>query len=135
MGDGGCYPALLPSLASESAGIGWGNRSGGTGDQMGTRIIAADAAAACSSRSFEVQLLAAQADTCAGEIDAVLARLSQLQLADWQSPAGMAYRMNIGLQAAALRRARERMELAAQSIRRHARNVTLSSLPTRAADY
>jgi hypothetical protein len=101
---------------------------------MSTNIAAADASA-CSSRSVEVQLLAAQADTCAGEVDAVLAKLSQLQLADWQSPAGIAYRMNIGLQAAALRRARERIELAAQSIRRHARNVTLSSLPARAADY
>ncbi|WP_457973193.1 hypothetical protein [Arthrobacter sp. D1-17] len=101
---------------------------------MSTNITDADAAA-CSSRSFEVQLLAAQAETCVGEVDAVLARLSQLQLADWQSPAGVAYRMNIGLQAAALRRAKERMEIAAQSIRQHARNVTLSSLPTRAADY
>lgn len=101
---------------------------------MSANITAADAAA-CSSRSFQVQLLAAHADTCAGEVDAVLARLSQLQLADWQSPAGMAYRVSIGLQAAALRRARERMELAAQCIRRHARNVTLSSLPTRAGDY
>ncbi|MCC2661501.1 MAG: hypothetical protein K0R37_2275 [Arthrobacter sp.] len=101
---------------------------------MSAHVTAADAAA-CSSRSFEVQLLAAQADTCAGEVDAVLAKLSQLQLADWQSPAGMAYRASIGLQAAALRRARERIELAAQSMRRHARNVTLSSLPTRAGDY
>lgn len=101
---------------------------------MSTNIAAADAVA-CSSRSFEVQLLADQADRCAGEVDGVLARLSQLQLTDWQSPAGMAYRTNIGLQAAKLRRARERMELAAQSIRRHARNVTLSSLPTRAAEY
>jgi hypothetical protein len=101
---------------------------------MSTTVAAADAAG-CSSRSFEVQLLAAQADACAGEVDAVLARLSQLQLANWQSPAGIAYRTNIGLQAAALRRARERMEFAAQSIRRHARNVTLSSLPTRAAEY
>jgi hypothetical protein len=101
---------------------------------MSANVTAADAAA-CSSRSFDVQLLAAQADTCAAEVDAVLARLSQLQLADWQSPAGLAYRASIGLQAAALRRARERIELAAQSIRRHARNVTLSSLPTRAADY
>jgi hypothetical protein len=101
---------------------------------MSAHVTAADAAA-CSSRSFEVQLLAAQADTCAGEVGAVLAKLSQLQLADWQSPAGMAYRASIGLQAAALRRARERIELAAQSMRRHARNVTLSSLPTRAGDY
>ena len=101
---------------------------------MSTNVAAA-AAATCPSRSFEVQLLAAQADMCVGEVNAILARLSQLQLANWQSPAGMAYRTNIGLQAAALRRARERLEFAAQSIRRHARNVSLSSLPTRAAEY
>jgi hypothetical protein len=101
---------------------------------MSASITAADAAA-CSSRSFEVQLLAVQADGCAEQLGAVVARLSQLQLADWQSPAGMAYRTSIGLQAAALRRAKERMELAAQTIRRHARNVTLSSMRTGAGDY
>lgn len=97
--------------------------------------IAATDAASCFSRQFEVQLLAGRADVCAGQLDAVLVRLSQLQLADWQSPAGTAYRASIGLQAAALRRAKERMELAAQVIRRHARNVSLSSMRTGTGGY
>ena len=95
----------------------------------------ADDASACSSRQFEVQLLAGRAEACAEQLDGVLFRLSQLQLSDWQSPAGAAYRTSVGLQAAALRRAKERMDLAAHAIRGHARNVSVSSMRTAAGGY
>lgn len=101
---------------------------------MSEKVTAADAAA-CTSRSFDVQLLAGRVEACADQLDAVLARLSQLQLMDWQSPAGIAYRTSIGLQAAALARAGERLKLAAAAVRRHARNVSVSSMRTAAGGY
>ncbi|MET3810546.1 hypothetical protein [Arthrobacter sp. UYEF3] len=93
---------------------------------MGGTLTAADAAA-CASRSFEVQQLAARVASCAEEADAVLARLGGLELQTWQSPAGRAYRTTISLQAASLRRARGRLHDAAAAVLRHAQNVTLSS--------
>ena len=61
---------------------------------MSASITAADAAA-CSSRSFDVQLLAGRVEACAEQVHAVQARLAQLQLMDWQSPAGLAYRSDL----------------------------------------
>jgi hypothetical protein len=84
-------------------------------------------ATACGSRAYEVQQLAARVESATGQLEAVHGRLSQLQLMDWQSPAGRAYRVSVGLQASALRRARERLDQAAWSVRRHAQNVTVSS--------
>lgn len=101
---------------------------------MSASISAADAAA-CSSRSFEVQLLARRLEECAGQVEEALSRLSRLQLSGWQSPAGRAFRESAGLQAGALRRARERMDSAAASVRRHANNVSLSSPRTAAGGF
>lgn len=101
---------------------------------MSASVTAADAAA-CSSRSFEVQLLAGRVEACAAQLEDVLLRLSRLQLSDWQSPAGRAYRESAGLQAAALRRAGEQMDSAAASVRRHANNVSLSSPRTAAGGF
>ncbi|MBT2522202.1 hypothetical protein [Arthrobacter sp. ISL-28] len=101
---------------------------------MSDNVTAAEAAA-CSSRSFDVQLLAGRVEACADQLDAVLASLSQLQLMDWQSPAGIAYRTSIGLQAAALARARDRLNSAAVAVRRHAQNVSVSSMRTAAGGY
>ncbi|WP_104139417.1 hypothetical protein [Arthrobacter sp. ZGTC131] len=101
---------------------------------MRASVTAADAAA-CSSRSFEVQLLAGRVEACAARLDEVLARLSRLQLAEWQSPAGRAYRESAGRHAAALRRAGEQMDSAAASVRRHAHNVSLSSPRTAAGGF
>jgi len=94
---------------------------------MSAGITAADAAA-CSSRSFEVQELAGQAETCAEQLDAVRARLSQLQLMHWQSPAGQAYRSSLRVQAVALSGARERVLAAALALRRHSVHVAESAL-------
>jgi hypothetical protein len=101
---------------------------------MGSSIMAPDADS-CGSRPYEVQQLAVRLESAAGEVEEALSRLSQLQLMDWQSPAGRAYRVSVGLQAAALRRARERLDHAALSVRRHAQNVTVSSGRTPAGGF
>jgi hypothetical protein len=91
-------------------------------------VTAADAAA-CSSRSFEVQLLAGRVEACAEQVAAVRARLAQLELMDWQSPAGLAYRSSLRMQAVALSRAREGVLAAALALRRHSVHVAASALP------
>lgn len=93
---------------------------------MSGTLTAADAAA-CSSRSYEVQQLASQVAGCAEQADSVLARLGRLELQAWQSPAGRAYRTTLALQAASLRRARDRLVEAAAVVRAHAQHVALSS--------
>jgi len=97
-------------------------------------VTAADSAA-CSSRSYEVQLLAGRVEACAEQVDAVQARLGQLQLMDWQSPAGLAYRSSLGTQAVSLSRARERALAASLAVRRHSVQVARSALPAAAGDY
>jgi len=93
---------------------------------MSGTLTAADAAA-CASRSYEVQQLAARVASCAEQAGAVLAWLGRLELQDWQSPAGRAYRTTLSLQAASLRRARDGLQDAAAVVLRHAQHVTLSS--------
>lgn len=83
----------------------------------------------CMSRSHEVHQLAARVASCAGRADKVLAGFWEIQLLDWQSPAGRAYRDSVALQAAALGRARERLEDAAAAVSRHAQAVLASSTP------
>lgn len=89
----------------------------------------------CASRSYEVQLLAARVEAGITEIEAVHRRLSQLEIANWESPAGRAYRVSVGLQAIALRRAMEKLNQAAAAVRHHARNVAEFSPRTAAGGY
>jgi len=93
---------------------------------MDGTLTAADAAA-CASRSSEVQQLAARVAACAEQAGGVLAGLSRLELHSWQSPAGRAYRTTLSLQAASLRRARDGLQDAAAVVLVHAQQVTLSS--------
>ena len=89
-------------------------------------VLAFDAAA-CASRSYEVQQLAARVASCADSTDAVLARLAGVELRKWQSPAGRAYRTALSLQAASLRRSRTALEESVAVVLRHAQNVVRSS--------
>ena len=89
-------------------------------------VVASDAAA-CASRSHEVQQLAARVASCADSTDAVLARLAGVELWKWQSPAGRAYRTALSLQAASLRRSRTALEESVAVVLRHAQNVVRSS--------
>ena len=89
-------------------------------------VVASDAAA-CASRSYEIQQLAARVAACADNTDAVLARLAGVELRKWQSPAGRAYRTALSLQAASLRRSRRALEASVAVVLRHAQNVVRSS--------
>ncbi|WP_461164246.1 hypothetical protein [Arthrobacter sp. R4-81] len=89
----------------------------------------------CASRSYEVQLLAGRVEAGITEVETVHRRLSQLELTSWESPAGRAYRLSVGLQAAALRRAMEKLNQAAAAVRYHAQNVAESSTRTAAGGY
>lgn len=93
---------------------------------MSGSITAADAND-CVSRSYEVQLLGWRMAACAQSLDAVMATFRHVQLADWESPAGRAYRTSVALQAAALGRARERLLVASEAVLRHAQGVAVSS--------
>ena len=101
---------------------------------MSASVTAADAAA-CSSRSYEVQLLAGRVEACAEQVEAVQARLRQLQLMDWQSPAGLAYRSNLRARAIALTSARDAVRAASLAVRRHSVQVAGSALPAAAGGY
>ena len=94
---------------------------------MADRDVLAEDAAACASRSYEIQQLAARVAACADNTDAVLARLAGVELRDWQSPAGRAYRTALSLQAASLRRSRRALEESVAVVLRHAQNVVPSS--------
>ena len=89
-------------------------------------LLASDAAA-CASRSYEVQQLAARLAACADRTDAVLAQLVRSELQTWQSPAGRAYRTSLSLQAAALSRSRTALQEAVAAVLRHAQLVAVSS--------
>lgn len=89
---------------------------------MSGTLTAAEATA-CASRGYEVQQLAARAESCAEQAEAALAGLGRLELRGWRSPAGRAYRTTLSLEAASLRRARDGLQDAAAVVLRHARNV------------
>ncbi|WP_310166685.1 hypothetical protein [Arthrobacter sp. BE255] len=93
---------------------------------MGSDVTAADMAA-CMSRSYEVQQLAGGVDLCLARVEKVLAGFREIQLLDWQSPAGRAYRNSVALQEVALGKARVRLEEALASVRRHAQAVAASA--------
>lgn len=83
----------------------------------------------CTSRGAQVQQLGWRMTVCADQADAVLAKLAQLQLDQWESPAGRAYRTTVALQAASLRRGRDALREAAAVTLRHAQNVALNARP------
>ena len=93
---------------------------------MSGDLTAADMAA-CMSPGYEVQALAARVEVCLGRVERILAGFREIQLLDWQSPAGRAYRNSVALQEAALGRARVRLEDALASVRRHAQAVAASA--------
>ncbi|MBT2533625.1 hypothetical protein J7E83_16145 [Arthrobacter sp. ISL-48] len=89
---------------------------------MGIDAAAGDMGAALA-RGNEVQQLAARVAGCTGRVEGVLSGFRQIQLLDWQSPAGRAYRNSVALQEAALGRARDRLQDAASAVNSHARAV------------
>ena len=112
----------ISAAAAANPTSSYGPGGGGTAGP----VLASDAAA-CASRSYEVQQLAARVAACADNADAVLARLASVELRTWQSPAGRAYRTALSLQAASLRRSRRALEESVAVVLRHARNVGQSA--------
>lgn len=102
------------------------NSSPTNGSPSAGALRAGDAAA-CASRGYEVQQLAARVAAIADQADAALARLSGVEMGTWESPAGRAYRTALSLQAAALRRSRTALQEASAVVLRHAQSVMLSA--------
>ncbi|KRE78898.1 hypothetical protein ASG77_17720 [Arthrobacter sp. Soil762] len=91
--------------------------------------------AALIARGNEVQHLAGRVAVCARRVEAVLASFRQIQLLDWQSPAGRAYRNSVALQEVALGRALGRLEDARLAVNRHAQVVGPPSGGSQAGQY
>ena len=100
---------------------------------MSGDLGAADMAARMS-RAYEVLQLAGRVARCAERVESVVFSFREIQLLDWQSPAGRAYRNSVALQEVALGRARVRMHDAATAVHRHAREVA-SQAGTTAGRY
>ncbi|MDQ0799255.1 hypothetical protein [Arthrobacter sp. SLBN-112] len=70
--------------------------------------------------SSEVQELARRVAHCADRTEEVLAGFHDIQLSDWESPAGKAYRDSVSLQAVAVRRTLDRLREASAAVAAHA---------------
>ena len=79
------------------------------------------------TRAYEVQHLASRVARCSDQVETVLARIRDIQMLEWQSPAGRAYRNSVALQEVALGRARERLTEARLAVGRHAREVAAAA--------
>ncbi|WP_104043766.1 hypothetical protein [Arthrobacter sp. ZGTC412] len=74
-------------------------------------------------RASQVEQLAGRVAFCAGRGEEVLDGFRDIQLLEWESPAGRAYRDAVSLQSAALRRALEALTEAKAAVDRHARET------------
>jgi hypothetical protein len=70
-------------------------------------------------RVSQVKQLAERVAVCVGRGEEVLDSFRDIQLLQWESPAGRAYRDAVSLQSAALRRALEAMIEAKAAVERH----------------
>jgi len=75
------------------------------------------------ARASQVEQLAGRVAYCIGRGEEVLAGFREIQMLDWESPAGRAYRDTVSLQSAALRRAIEALIEARAAVDRHARET------------
>ncbi len=79
------------------------------------------------ARAYEIQDLASRLARCTEQVETVMARVRDIQLLEWQSPAGRAYRNSVALQEVALGRACGRLTDAMLAVGRHAREVAASA--------
>lgn len=66
----------------------------------------------------QLQSLPGRLACCSAGVEQVLGAFQDIQMLDWQSPAGRAYRDAVALQAANLRRALDRLQEAARAVGR-----------------
>lgn len=78
-------------------------------------------------RASQVDQLAARVAACVTRGEEVLAGFSHIQLLQWESPAGRAYRDTVSLQAAALRRSLESLIEARAAVERHSQATMVAS--------
>jgi hypothetical protein len=76
--------------------------------------------------SLEVQELGRKVAQCSDRVEEVLAGFHEVQLLNWESPAGQAYRDSVGLQAVAVRSAADRLREASAAVAAHARAALTS---------
>lgn len=76
--------------------------------------------------SLEVQDVGRRVEQCSAAAEEVLAGFHGIQMEEWQSPAGQAYRDSVSLQAVAARRALDRIREASAAVAAHARAALTS---------
>ncbi len=90
---------------------------------MGNTLYAAEAPfdpRQWAPQGADARQLAARVARCADEADAALSRLGQVQMGQWQSPAGRAYRRALAVHVTDLRRARDALQEASVMVRHQA---------------
>lgn len=98
-------------------------RGTGMGNALGDGMPgAADHAAA------DLMPLVGRLTSCVARVEEVIAGLGEIQLLDWQSPAGQAYRNTVARQGAALRQASDCLEEARAAVARHAQESSKAAL-------
>lgn len=70
--------------------------------------------------SLEVQELGRRVAQCTARTEEVLSGFHEIQLVNWESPAGQAYRDSVSLQAVAVRRVLDRLREASAAVAAHA---------------
>jgi len=70
--------------------------------------------------SLGIQEVGRKVAQCSDRTEEVLAGFHEIQLLDWESPAGKAYRNSVSLQAVAVRRALDRIREASAAVAAHA---------------
>jgi hypothetical protein len=89
---------------------------------MGSQLAGADLQQELL-RVSQVKQLAERVAACAGRAEDVLAGFRHIQLLQWESPAGRAYRDAVSLQSAGLRRALESLIEAKAAVERHSQET------------
>ena len=106
-----------------------GTFAGGSGHPWGGSVgseLAGVDLRADMHRVSQVDQLAARVAACMVRGEEVLAGFRDIQLLQWESPAGRAYRDAVALQAAALRRSLDLLTEAKAAVDRHSRETLVA---------
>lgn len=98
---------------------------------LGVEAQRADARCAEVRRAEELQRLAQRLESCTGRVECVLARCQEIELLEWKSPAGNAYRDTVHGQVRALRRAVDRLGEARAAVAFRAQELPASGSASR----
>jgi hypothetical protein len=78
-------------------------------------------------QSVDARQLATRMARCADEADAALSQLGQVQMRQWQSPAGRAYRKVVAVHVAELRKARDALREASATVLQQAAKMSAAA--------